>query len=208
MSDKYWGYVYSNNDLVACLQLTNKAEIINFLKSHLYDDQLEITDNGDNLVFRSQNGIDLFSSLAEIGIDLPSIFQESRQELYASEEQEENNREPWEEHYDSIGLSPGEIRMRKKVKRECKAAHTVGDVAALLRGTYFDASFISEDKKRAWGYLDENDCSVYIFDGSEEDGWRNEREEMIFLNLDARVKHISSSEDKHWFFILDPPEDR
>lgn len=207
MSDKYWGYVYSNNDQVERLQLTNKAEIIKFLKSHLYDDQLEITDDGDNLVFRSLDGIDLFSSLTEIGIDLPSIFQESRQELYASEEQEANAREPWEEHYDSIGLSPGEIRMRKRVKQECKAAQTVGDVAALLRGTYFDASYISEDKKRAWGYLDEIDCSVYIFDGSEEDGWRNEREEMVKLDGDGRVKHISSSEDLHWFFILDPPED-
>ena len=98
--------------------------------------------------------------------------------------------------------------MRQRVKQACKAAQSVWDVAALLRGTYFDASFISEDKKRAWGYLDVNDCSVYILDGSTEEGWRNERDEMVFLKLDARVKHISSSEDKHWFFILDPPEDR
>lgn len=208
MSDKYWGYLYSNGKRVERLQLVNEVELITFIKSHLYDDQLEITDSRDNLVFRSLDGIDLYSNLADIGIDLPSIYQDLRQELYANEEQGIYDREPWEENYDRIGLSPGEIRMRQRVKQECKAARKVGDVAALLEGTYFDASFVSEDKKRAWGYLDQNDCSVYILDGSEEEGWGNARGELIFLDREARVKHISSSEDLHWFVILDPLEER
>ena len=86
MGDIYWGYIYSNDKQVKRLQLANKAELIAFIKSHLYDDQLEITDSRDNLVFRSLDGI-----------DLPSIYQESRQEIYASEELEANDREPWEE---------------------------------------------------------------------------------------------------------------
>ena len=85
MEDKYWGYVHSNDQRIERLPLANKTELIAFIKSYLYDDQLEITDAWDNLVFRSLDGIDLYSNLADIGVDLPSIFQESRQELYESE---------------------------------------------------------------------------------------------------------------------------
>ena len=208
MSDKYWGYVYSNGTQVERIQLSNKAELIVFLKSHLYDDQLEITDSLDNLVFRSLDGVDLYTGLGDVGIDLPAIYQELRGEMSASEESGIIDREPWEDNYDHIGLSPGEVRMRQRVKQACRAAQTVGDIAALLKGTYFDAFLISEDKKHAWGYLDEEDCSVYILDGSEEEGWGNRRDEMVFLDRAARVKHVSSSEDKHWFVILEPLEDR
>jgi hypothetical protein len=207
MSDKYWGYVYSNGTRVERTQLSNNAELIVFLKSHLYDDQLEITDARDNLVFRSLDGVDLYSGLGDVGIDLPAIYQELRGEMFASEELGIKDREAWEDNYDHIGLSPGEVRMRQRAKQACRAAQTVEDIAALLKGTYFDAFLISEDKNRAWGYLDEDDCSVYILDGSLQEGWRNERDEMVFLDRNARVKHISSSEDVHWFAIFDPPEE-
>ena len=205
MSDNYWGYVYSNDMRSERILIADKSELLYFLKSHLYDTQLEITDARDNLVFRSLEGVDLFSNLGDIGIDLPAIYQESRKEMIAEEESEPKDREPWEDHYDRIGLSPGEIRMRQRVKAACKAARTIGEVAVLLEGTYFDASFISEDKTRAWGCLNGQDCSVCLLRGSEEEGWGNAGNERVTLDRETRVRHLSSSEDMHWFSILNPP---
>jgi hypothetical protein len=205
MSDKYWGYVYSNDKRAERILLADTAELLYFLKSHLYDAQLEITDARDNLVFRSLEGVDLYSNLGDIGINLPAIYREFREEIAANEGPDMTDRETWEDEYDRIGLSPGEIRMRQRVKAACKAARTVGEVAALLEGTYFGASFISEDKTRAWGYLDGQDCSVYLLQGSEEEGWGNAVDEMVTFDRETRVKHLYSSEDMHWFLILDPP---
>ena len=95
--------------------------------------------------------------------------------------------------------------MRQRVKAACKAARTVGEVAVLLEGTYFDASFISEDKTRAWGYLNGQDYSVFLLQGSEEKGWGNAGNEVVTLDRETRVRHLYSSEDMHWFSILDPP---
>lgn len=206
MTNRYWGYIYSDERQVNQSPLDNEEQLVGFLKSHLYYEQLVITDARDNLVFHSRDGVDLYSNLTELGIDLPTIYQELHQELYAEGELETSDREPWEETYDRFGLSPGEIKMRQGVKRACKAARTVEGVAELLKGTYFDAFFLAKDRKRAWGYLDVEIYTVYILDGSEEEGWANERDELVNLDLSARVKHISSSEDQHWFLILDPPD--
>ena len=90
--------------------------------------------------------------------------------LVSAESEQDTGREPWEELYDSIDLSPGEIQMRKCVKAACRTAQTVKDVAYLLEGTYFDAYFFSEDRQRAWGYFNPEDCSFHELVGSEEDG--------------------------------------
>ncbi|MGW8227134.1 MAG: hypothetical protein ACWGOY_15440, partial [Anaerolineales bacterium] len=187
MSEKYWGYVYSNDKRAERILIADTAELLYFLKSHLYDAQLEITDARDNLVFRSLEGVDLYSNLGDIGIDLPAIYRELRDEIVANEEPDTYDREPWEDEYDRIGLSSGEIRMRQRVKAACKAARTIEEVAALLEGTYFGASFISEDKTRAWGYLDGQDFSVCLLQGSEEEGWGNAGNETVTLDREARV---------------------
>jgi hypothetical protein len=201
------GYVYSGDTHGEPQHLENQDELTDFLKAHLYEEEVVITDAGDNLLFRAVDGVDLYSELDELGIDLPALYREVRQELVAGEAQGGAERQPWEEYYDSIGLSPSEIHMRQRAKRLCKAAQTVEDVARLLEGTYFDAYFYSEDRQRAWGYFNPEDYSIDVLEGSQEEGW-GERQDPLTVTLDrnARVKYVSSGEDVHGFTLLDPPE--
>ena len=122
----------------------------------------------------------------------------------------ENNqpKENWEVLYDQIGLSPGEIKMRQRIKQYARNARTVNDVANLIRNTYFTAFFYTADDSKAWGYLDAQDLSVSVFVREAlKDGYQWEDTEKPFkLPPEARVRHRSSSEDKHYFTLLDPPE--
>jgi hypothetical protein len=207
VTDIFFGYVYSGDTHGEPQRLENQDELTGFLKAHLYEDEVVITDAVDNLLFRAVDGVDLYSELDELGIDLPALFREAQEEMVSAESEQDGGREPWEELYDSIGLSPGEIQMRQRAKRACKAAQTVVDVARLLEGTYFDAYFYSEDRQRAWGYFNPDDYSIHELDGSEEEGW-GERQDPLIVTLDrnARVKYVSSSEDVHRFTLYDPPE--
>ena len=207
MTDIFLGYVYSGDTHGEPQRLENQDELTNFLQAHLYEDEVVITDAGDNLLFRAVEGVDLYSELDELGIDLPTLYREVRQKLLVDAAKQGAEREPWEEYYDSIGLSPGEIQMRQRVKRACKAAQTVEDVARLLEGTYFDAYFYSEDRQRAWGYFNPDDYSIDVLEGSEEEGWGEGQDPLIVtLDRNARVKYVSSGEDVHGFTLLDPPE--
>ena len=204
MSDVYLGCVTSGGNRGPAQRLEGIGSITAFLKDHLYEDDVVITDAGDNLVFRAVDGVDLHSQLNELGIDLPAVYQEIREMWNADEPQ--TKREPWEDLYDSIGLSPGEIQMRKRVKAACRAAQTVEDVARLLEGTYFESHFYSDDRQCAWGYFDPDNYSIHKLVGSEEDGWGEGQDpQVVNLNPGARVKHISSSEDVHRFSLYDPP---
>jgi hypothetical protein len=207
MVDYYLGYVTSSGVRGRPQRIENISELISFLKTHLHADEVVVTDPGDNLLFRAVDGVDLYSELERLGIDLPGLYRDIRQGMDSLRPDQATNREPWEQLYDSIGLSPGEIQMRQRVKRLCKAARTVADVARLLEGTYFDAHFYSEDRARAWGYFKPEDNSVYILAGSEEDGWGESQETTpVTLSPGARVRHISSGEDIHRFILYDPPD--
>ena len=197
----YLGYVDTGGRHDAPQWLGTVDEVISYIKEHLYAEEVVISDSGDRMIFRAVDGVDLYSDLGELGIDLRKIYQEVRQDLVEDEGQGRVEREDWEVYYDSIGLSAGEISMRQRVKRLCKAAQTVGDVIKLLEGTYFDAHFSTEDQQRQWGYFDPDDCSVVNLD--DDPGQRGS----VHLDRDARVQYISSGEDVHNFFLLDPPEE-
>lgn len=205
MDEIYLGYVTVGGIKKSVQRITSKQDIISFLKQHLYEDEIVITNSGDEMIFQAIDGVDLYSDLVNLGIDLKSIYQEIRNSWQIDEPSTE--REPWEDLYDSIGLSPGEVRIRQRVKRACKSTRTVADVARLLKGTYFSARFYSEDRSRVWGYFDLDDYSVIVLNESDVGVPGEEQEKTAFLNPQARVKHISSGEDIHTFVLLDPPED-
>jgi len=202
MADYYLGCVTSRGVRGRPQRIENRSELISFLKTHLHEDEVVVTDPGDRLLFRAVDGVDLYSELERLGVDLPELYRDIRQGMVSPEPEQATDREPWEQLYDSIGLSPGEIQMRQRVKRLCKAARTVADVAQLLEGTYFDAHFYSEDRARAWGYFNPEDYSVYPLAGSDDAGWGESQETTpVPLSPDARVCHISSSEDVHRFIL-------
>lgn len=205
MDEQYLGYVTTSGMRLPGQRLTSRQEIISFLQKNLYEDEVIITDLGDGMLFQAIDGVDLYSDLVSLGIDLQSIYQEIRNSWQIDEPSTE--REPWEDQYDSIGLSPGEVRMRQRVKQACKSARSVADVARLLKGTYFNARFYSEDRSRVWGYFDLDEYSVIVLNESDVGVPGEEQEKTAFLNPQARVRHISSGEDIHTFVLLDPPED-
>ncbi len=197
MTTQAWlGYIYVKGRYGSPKRLEGVDSVVAFLKNHMYDEEIRITDTGDDLLFHARQGVDLFSALHEIGISLPQIYQEIRQDTVAEAGEEGREREDWEDLYDSIGLSPDEIGMRQSAKAAAKAARTVADVAKLLRGTYFDAFFETSDGSRSWGYFDAKDYSVR----------EDPTDKRVVLNPETRVRHIGSGEDVHVFVIRDPPE--
>ncbi len=207
MTAHFIGTVTSGGRRSPPQRLEDRAELVRFIKANLYEDEVVVTDAGDNLLFRALDGVDVYSALHKLGIDLPALYGEAREALVAAESEPGAETEPWEELYDSVGLSPGEIAMRQRVKRACKAARTVADVAELLEGTYFDAYFYSQDRSRAWRYFDPRDYSAWAYETGEEEDLSEEQERSVQLDPDARVRHVSSGEDIHTFILLDPPEE-
>ena len=196
------GYFIRQGEHVGPVVLGDRAMLLQFLEAHLFDDEVILTDPDDRLVFRAVDGVDLSSRLDELGIDLPALHRRLRRAAVSAASDAEEERESWEDFYDGIGLSPGEIAMRQRAKRAAKAARTVADVVELLAGTYFDASFGSGDGSRRWGYFDLDDLSVveHLVDGA--------TGEPVRLWPDARVHHQGSGEDIHSFVLLDPPPAR
>jgi len=201
----FLGFIYSCGKHSTPQILADAGEVTLFIKANLYEEELVITDSSDRLILRAVSGVDLYSDLRELGIDLPKLYRECRQGLMPNETTGEDLREDWEVYYDSIGLSPGEIRMRQRVKQACKAAHTVADVIELLEGTYFDVRFISEDHLKTWNNFDPETCLVRENEVIEKDGYSDQLNRALTVDPDARVKHHSSREDVHIFFLLDPP---
>ncbi len=201
-----YGYVYIVGMHGPPQTLEDQDGIIKFLKANLYAEKLTITDNHDELWYESVDGVDLFSRLNELGIDLPAIFQWVRYDQYRDDSESEEERQPWEDLYDSIGLSPGEIAMRKRVKKEAIAARTLADVIELVKGTYFDVILSLPGEQEAWGYFDPNDCSVSIYPGENESGLAAEDQIVRMLPATTRVMHKSSGEDIHHFELVDLPD--
>lgn len=193
------GYFTRQGEQVGPVALDGRAAVLDFLEAHLFDGEVVLTDPDDRPVFRALDGVDLDSRLDELGIDLPALYRRLRRAAVSEASDAEEEREPWEDFYDGIGLSPGEIAMRQRAKRAAKAARTVADVVELLAGTYFDASFATGDGSRSWAYLDPDDLSAVerLTDGR--------TSEPVRLSPEARVRHQGSGEDVHSFVLLDPP---
>lgn len=197
------GYVYSKGLHGEPAILSSLDLLENFLLTNLYAEQVVITDNGDNLWFESIDGVDLYSRLDDLGIDLPALFQQSRRVLYLQDEEQDIDRQPWEELYDSIGLSPGEIAMRRRVKELVKKVETVEGVIHLLDGTYFDAIFTYYGDPDNWGYFNPEECSVTFNLAEYQDDNQQPPSRVILLSPSTRVRHIASGEDIHHFELID-----
>ncbi len=102
--------------------------------------KLVVTDRADQQVLLIQECVNLYNDLDQYEVSLGEIFKEIRAERVGGANGEVRKPD-WEILYDSIGLSPGEIRMRQRVKRDCRTARTVEDVAELVSGTYFTVYF-------------------------------------------------------------------
>ena len=197
----FLGYVTLEGYHAAPSSLTGMDEIRSFLKEHLFDEQVLITDSSDELWFQALDGVDHFSRLAELGIDLPELYRQHRQKLLDEVVDPLVERQPWEDVYDQIGLSSGEIRMRQRVKMLVREARTISDVARLLEGTYFDVLFCQADGQPAWGYFDPQDFSVSLL---HEEGKSNHAARIV-LAPQTRVRHVASGEDIHLFELIDLP---
>ncbi len=195
------GYVYVDGYHDLPTRLHNLEDVLAFLKAHLFNEQVIISDRRDELWFEARSGVDLFSRLDELGIDLPELYRQHRQEILDEAIEIEVERQPWEEVYDQVGLSPGEIHMRQRVKKLAMEAKTVSDVASLVEGTYFDVLFCQADGQPAWGYFDPQDFSVSPL---HEEGQANLISRIV-LAPHARVRHVASGEDIHLFELMDLP---
>jgi len=204
----YYGCVFVDRRCLVREELHGGAGIISFLHAHLFDEG-EVRIMGPHpqrMIFRAVNGVDLFSELRHHGIDLRKVYNDITRAAVARGIDRDEQREPWEDYYDSVGLSPKEISMRQRVKRIAKSTTTIAGVGALLKGTYFDASFETEDGLRAWSYFDSATSSASPLTKTESGGWRDESRERQTLSPTARIKYTGSGEDVHCFIILDPPE--
>jgi len=182
-------------------RLENQEAVIRFIKTHHQAPQLVITDQRDQHLLLMRDGVDLFNALDQLDISLMDILNQIREEIVADNPQQDE-KPRWEVLYDQIGLSPGEIRMRQRVKAACRAAKTVADVAELVRGTYFDAHFLSSDGQKWYRFFDEDDYSATLMTKNENGDWI-EVLERVTLSPSVKVQHLRSSEDIHTFEILD-----
>ena len=207
MCKSYLGYIHSKGQHNEPQQLANVDEIISFIKAHLYEKEVVITDSEDNLIFRAIDGVDLYSDLSKLGIDLQAICRDVRRNTVNSESHSDTKHEAWEEDYDSIGLSLDEISMRQRAKHACKAARTVADIIKLLEGTYFDAHFTTEERERTWVNFNPRNYSVLEVHEREEEDSDEKQDRTMFLETNARVRYLFSGEDIHLFILLDPPKE-
>lgn len=199
---KFFGYHYDGDGYRSlAVTIEDIQELINFIKENLQAPQLIITDSSDHQILLLKDGIDLYNNLENYGISLQTIFSEVRTNL-VNPEKPLIEKPEWEILYDNIGLSPGEIRMRQRVKKACQSAKTVSDVADLLQNTYFDAHFLSEDEQHWWRYFDATDYSASLVTKHANGKWI-ENDIRVHLSKNACVRHVKSSEDNHTFLLLD-----
>jgi len=203
-----FGYVYKGGKHGQAIRLEGQYAIIAFIKKYLFAEELRLCDASDHLIFHALDGVDIYNNLDNIGIDLPAIYRAVLKEE-TKLVVDAKPKETWEKLYDQIGLSPGEIAMRQRVKIAAKAASSVSEVAELVQDTYFDAFFYTLDESKSWGYFDGTDFTVSKLVKVEDafgTGWQSTGHR-VHLSSKARVKHRSSSEDVHRFILLNPPKE-
>lgn len=197
------GYVYNETGRYTHPEyLDDENTLIEFLAVHWEAKLIIITDSFDKKLLLMREGVDLFNQLDLIGIQLSKIFQNIRKNLVIN--QDLGEKPGWEQLYDLIGLSAGEIHMRQRVKQACKEAQTISDVIELVRGTYFGVDFISRDHRRCWRYFDIDQHTAETMISDDQGNWSYTDEEEV-VPLNARVVHLRSGEDIHEFILLDPP---
>ena len=190
----------------AAVPLADQDAIIRFIRENLDAPQLVITDTDDRQLLLMLDGVDLYNALDQVGVDLNFVLNQIHDEI-SSEGANPGEKPEWEQLYDQIGLSPGEIRMRQRVKAECRAARTIADVAEIVRGTYFDANFLTADGNKWYRFLDEADYSARLMIKDERGEWMDEPGR-VALSPEIRVRHLRSSEDIHTFEIFDVDNDQ
>ncbi len=199
-----YGYVFDREGCYGQpVIFRDKDHLVRFIKENLNATKLIVTDRIDQQVLLIQDGVDLYNDLDRFEINLGEIFKEIRAE-WAGDPNTEGQKPDWEILYDSIGLSPGEIRMRQRVKHDCRVARTVEDVAELMSGTYFTVYFYSPDGEACWGYFNEFEFTATVMIKDREGYW-SDTGRLARIPRDGRVKHLRSGEDIHDFLLLDSP---
>ncbi len=201
---EFLGYVYDAfGHYDAPQTLKDEFALVKFINEYLEAPQMVVTDLNDNQLLLTREGVDFYSNLSSLGIELGDVYRKIREEQLDSGD-DSHQKPPWEALYDSIGLSPGEVRMRQNVKRSCLAAKTVKDVAELLKETYFSVYFYNQNRDKCWGHLDvENLIAELLLQDGE--GYWYDTGSQVKLAGESRVHHLRSSEDIHEFLLLDSP---
>ena len=201
---EFLGYIYDAfGRYDAPQKIEDEFALVRFITKNIEAPQMVITDLNDNQVLLTREGVDFFSNLHSLGIELGDVYRQIR-DRRVEPLKEDRQKPPWEALYDSIGLSSSEVRMRQNIKRACLAAKTVQDVADLLKGTYFSVYFYNQERDKSWGHMDKDTLAAELLLLDEEGYWYDTGS-LVKLEAEAKVSHLCSSEDIHEFLLLDPP---
>lgn len=203
MIEVFYGYVYVAGHHDGPKRLEGIESLVSFIKQHLLSEELRVTDSSDILILHVLDGVDLFSTLHEYGVDLPQLYQSIRKHDLSEGVNGDNL---WDD-YDRTNPSPSEIRTRLAIKKAFKTAENVADIAKLLEGGSFTICFESQDGTQAWGDFNPIDYSVVAMNETVKSG-SQKIVGRVTLEPTARVRHDGSGEDIHVFILLDPPLDQ
>ena len=206
MVEVFYGYVYVAGHHDGPKRLEGIDSLVPFIKQHLLSEELRITDSSDNLILHVLDGVDLFSTLNEYGVDLPQLYQSVRKHDLGESLNGDHQWDDWQDDHNRTNLSPSEIRTRLAIKKAFKTAQNVADIAKLLEGGSFTVCFESQDGTQAWGDFNPVDYSVVAMNETVKSG-SQKRVVRVTLEPTARVRHDGSGEDIHVFILLDPPLD-
>jgi len=207
MSEVFYDYVYVAGNHDGPKRLEGIESLVSFITQHLLSEELRITDSSDILILHVLDGVDLFSTLHEYGVDLPQLYQSIRKRNLGEGGNGDNLWDDWQDDYGRTNPSPSEIRTRLALKKAFKTAETVADIAKLLEGGCFTVCFESQDGTQAWGDFNPIDYSVVAMNETGKSG-SQKRVSRVTLEPTARVRHDGSGEDIHVFILLNPPLDQ
>ena len=207
MIEVFYGYVYVAGNHDGPKRLEGIESLVSFITQHLLSEELRITDSSDILILHVLDGVDLFSTLHEYGVDLPQLYQSIRKRNLGEGGNGDNLWDDWQDDYGRTNPSPSEIRTRLALKKAFKTAETVADIAKLLEGGCFTVCFESQDGTQAWGDFNPIDYSVVAMNETGKSG-SQKRVSRVTLEPTARVRHDGSGEDIHVFILLNPPLDQ
>jgi len=207
MIEIFYGYVYVAGHHDGPKRLEGIESLVPFIKQHLLCEELRVTDSHDILILHVLDGVDLFSTLHEYGVDLPQLYQSIRKNTLGEGLKGDDQWDDWQDEYDRTNPSPSEIRTRLAIKKAFKTAQNVADIAKLLEGGCFTICFESQDGTQAWGDFNPIDYSVVAMNETVKSG-SQKGVGRVTLEPTARVRHDGSGEDIHVFILLDPPLDK
>ena len=207
MAEVFYGYVYVAGHHDGPKRLEGIESLVPFITQHLLSEELRITDSSDILILHVLDGVDLFSTLHEYGVDLPQLYQSIRKHELDEGLNGETKWDDWQDDYVRTNPSPSEIRTRLAIKKAFKPAQNVADIAKLLEGGCFTVCFESQDGTQAWGDFNPIDYSVVAMNETAKSN-SQKRVSRVTLEPTARVRHDGSGEDIHVYILLDPPLDK